>query len=590
MVVVNLSDELTLEGGMDDVQTELGQITFFLAKVGVTMESILDENADLADKKIQTYNFKIEDSECRFMYFETTSVRKNPPWLDFINERIGDANIKFESISRSPNGLLLILTNARLFAAVFGRSATSCLDRQLLEPDFGIKTAMNMCGNEEIRQTRSQSNTITPTHIDRQAARPSDSFVFGLSEAEDLRYISAHIKGDRKTTLQGRDSLTVKVVGDEKLNWNKLIAQCQMFLDRFAARDYIALFPNYRNFQPTSAEDTNRLDEYLITALKTKDYSKLELCIPEFLSEAEFSFSYSNNFKKENIIYSFLEPQQLEKVFKNTEKITIGRLRNKRIYAYSAAEDRVLPYRYWSVYDCLVYECDFGGFHYILNDGRWVQVDPDFYKSIVDFIDTRVQEEQPESWYLNIDISDNISKKNSEAIFNEKIVEIRDSCVLFDRAKLKIGTGRQDKEFCDVLDLQDDGMMRIINAKQYKDASSINYLFSQAKFYSEAFLHDETFLAQIRNFIGSGPCSKRDAYLEYIKPDVESNHGRDYVVCLWLLYDNSGKAPTKAEIPLIAKYELKLMHDHLRKVCKFNKIILRFVPVKITRYTKSQKK
>lgn len=115
-----------------------------------------------------------------------------------------------------------------------------------------------------------------------------------------------------------------------------------------------------------------------------------------------------------------------------------------------------------------------------------------------------MQEEAPEDWYLNIDISDDGTKKNSEAIFNAQIVELRPTCVLFDRAKLQIGAGRKDKEFCDVLD-KTTAWVRIINAKQYKDASSINYLFSQAKFYCEAFLNDEPFLGEIREFIEKRP-------------------------------------------------------------------------------------
>lgn len=223
---------------------EIAQITFFLAKVGVTMVSIIDDEADLAgEKAVKWFNFSVGDAACRFIYFEAISVRKNPPWLDFINEQLGDAPITFGTTSLSPNGLLLISIDERLFAAVFGRSATGYLNRKMLESDFGIKTAMNMCGNEEIRQTRSQSNTITPTHIDRQASKPSDSFVFGLSEAEDLRYISAHIKGNRNTTLQGRDSLTVKVIGEEKLSWGKIIAQCQEFFERFGARTTSPYFP-----------------------------------------------------------------------------------------------------------------------------------------------------------------------------------------------------------------------------------------------------------------------------------------------------------------------------------------------------------
>ncbi|TPM97705.1 DUF6119 family protein [Mesorhizobium sp. B2-1-3A] len=575
---------------MEGTGVEIAQITFFLAKEGVTMVSIIEDEADLeGEKAVQTFDFEVEDAACRFIYFEAKSVRKNPPWLDFINEQMGDVPITFSSTSQSPNGLLLISVDKRLFAAVFGRSAVGYLNRKMLEPDFGIKTAMNMCGNEEIRQTRSQSNTITPTHIDRQATKPSDSFVFGLSEAEDLRYISAHIKGNRNTTLQGRDSLTVKVIGEEKLSWKKVIAQCQEFLGRFGARDYIALFPNYRNFQPASDEDAAILDAALIAALRAKDYGKIELCIPEFLLEEDYSFSYSNKAERENTIYSFLEPEQMEKVFKTPEAITVDHLQKKRIFAYSTAEERVLGYRRWSIYNCLVYEHELDGRYFILNDGRWVQVDPDFYKSIVEFIADRVQEEAPEDWYLDIDISDDAAKRNSEAIFNARIVELRPTCVLFDRAKLQIGAGRKDKEFCDVLDLRGDGVVRIINAKQYKDASSINYLFSQAKFYCEAFLNDDTFLREIREFIEKSPSPQRAEYLDYIKPEIENNHGADYVLCLWLLYDKNTAAPSKGDIPLIAQYELKLMHDHLRKVCKFQEIIIRFIPVKTTRYTLSRK-
>jgi uncharacterized protein (TIGR04141 family) len=114
--------------------------------------------------------------------------------------------------------------------------------------------------------------------------------------------------------LQARDSLTVKVIGEEKLTWERLIAQCQTFRERFEARDYIELFPNYRNFQPATEAETETLNGLLLEALKAKDYSKIDLCIPEFLSSKEYGFSFSNKTKKENKIFSFLSPSQLEEI------------------------------------------------------------------------------------------------------------------------------------------------------------------------------------------------------------------------------------------------------------------------------------
>ncbi|RYG98059.1 MAG: hypothetical protein EON58_08230 [Alphaproteobacteria bacterium] len=571
-------------------EAEIAQITFYLAKEDTIFDNILDDEAGLDSKlAIRRTDFEVDDAECRFIYFETYSARTNPPWMDFVNEKVdAAATFVFADASRSPNGILLLKTEDRIFAAVFGRSAASCLNRKMLEPDFGIKTAMNMCGNEEIRQTRTQSNAITPTHIDRQASRPSDSFVFGLSEAEDLRYISAHIKGQKNTTLQGRDNLTVKVIGEEKLTWDRLIAQCQTFRERFQARDYIELFPNYRNFQPATEAETETLNGLLLETLKSRDYSRIDLCIPEFLSSEEYGFSYTNKRQRENRIFSFLNASQLEEVFKNPDDLTIDSLERRKIFAYSPAEDRVLGYMRWPIFDCLVYEHAIDDDYFVLSSGRWTKVDPEFHQSIVDFM-VKVREEDAEPWCCEVDISDDVAKQNTEANFNNKIVELRPNTILFDRAKLRIGTGRKDKEFCDVLELCPDGRIRIINVKKYKDAASISYLFSQAKFYCEAFLNDDTFLAEIRAHIDNSACPVKADYLAYIKPAIEDNHGRDYTLCLWLLFNKAEPKPEKNNIPLISQYELKLMHDHLRRICKFQDIVIRFVPVKVTRYTQAKK-
>lgn len=578
----------------DEENKEIGQITFFLAKEGVTFDGIVNSDFKLDNKKNnKTVDFKLGETECRFIYFETFSKKTNPPWLDFINEQLSkDTQVKFEGATKMPNGILLMSIKGRLFAAVFGRSAPSWLDAKTLEPDFGIKTAMNMCGNEEIRQTRSQSNTFTPTHIDRQVSRPSDTHIFGLNEAEDLRYISAHIKGEEKTTLQGKDSLTIKVIGKKKLDWGSLVNRCSVYLERFDSRDFIDLFPNYRNFQPATDEEKVDLDLKLLEALEQKNYAKIDLCIPEFLSDEDYGFSFTKSDKKANNIHAFLSTDLLgTEVPTGSKPLTIKQLKDKKIFAYSHAEDKILPYKKWPVYNCLIFEAqrDDGGY-FILSAGRWAKVDPDFHKQIVGFIEKEVTQEAPEGEFCNINIFDTERGQNREDIFNDKVVELRPSCVKFDKARLQIGTGPKNKEFCDILDLQDDDQMRIINVKRFKGADSVNYLFSQSKFYCDAFLRDETFLENIRKHIEDSPSSRKEDYLTYIKPFVGDNHGKDYTLCLWLLYDNKVQTPPdKTQMSIIAQYGLKLMHDHLRKILKFPKIVLRFVPVQITKFMKEKK-
>jgi len=447
---------------------------------------------------------------------------------------------------------------------------------------------MNMCGSEELRQTKSQSTSIAITHIDRQVSKPSDALAFGLGEAEDLEYISAHMKGKKHITLQGQDNLTLKILGKEKITWVNLIEHCKSFLENSTKKDFQGEFPNFKNFEAATEAEATQLDDALIARLKKGDFSKIQLCIPEFTPEDEYSFSYTNNKTEPDDVYAYLDVDQLKKELK-LKTITKKKLAAKYIYLYSPEEHRVLEYRRQSLYKCIVFEHSIGNKYFILSKGRWKLVEPKFYKSIVDFTRIVLKEEQCEHWYKDIDIYDGKLKKNREAVFNREVVERRKSCVLFDQSKLPIGNAHSNKEFCDILDMQDDGVIRIINAKQYKDASSISYLFSQTQFYSEAFLGDPVFLKAIRAHIQRSASPIKQKYLDYIKSVNQEVHGKDYRLSLWLLYNRKEPKPKKEDMPLLAQYELKLMHDHLTRICKFKDIILRFVPVSITQHTASYK-
>lgn len=565
---------------MAEQGVEIAQISFFLARENKTADSIFDQKKDvLKNLSAREFRFSINGTDCQFVYFETSTAKSNPPWLNFINEKLpsGERPL-FSAKSKSPNGILFLTVNGRVFAATFGRSAVSYLDRDAFEPDFGIKTAMNLCGNEEIRQTKSESHAITPTHIDRQVNKPVDSFAFGLSEAEDLRYISAHMKDHKNITLQGRNNLTIKIIGKEKLNWQMLVDYCEDFLLAYASKEYTKLFPNYKNFDEATETESNLLDELLVAQLRLKNTSNINLGIPEVLIDPDYGFTYSNHKKNPDRTYAYLDILQL---FEHMafDKITPAKLKSKFIYAYSYEEDQVLGYKKWPLYNCLSFEQSLGSKYFVLSDGKWLEVDNDFYTEITNFTKNTLHEEMCEEVYRGIDISDDVKMQNRESIFNKKICEIRPSCVLFDQAKLQIGSGRKDKEFCDVLDLANDSVIRIIHCKPYKNSSSTNYLFSQAQFYCHAFINDQLFLSEIRAHIDASISTKKAEYLNYIKSDIADTHGKDYVVCLWLLYDQCLTAPSKTEIPLMAQYELKLMHEHLRNTCKFRDVIIRFIPV-----------
>lgn len=572
-------------------ERELAQISIFLVKPDVAPENAIDLERAVKKPKFSAHHFTISDQKCRFFYFESHLAKTNPPWLDFANEQLDAAKkISFSSTSLNANGLLVIDMDGRHLIAAFGRSASALLNKKMLARDFGIRTAMNLCGNEGVRQTRTQNHSLTPTLIDRQVGQPSNSFVFGLSEAEDLKSMAAHLKSNPLVTLQGRDHLTFKGAGSAKLSWERLIAHCEDFLAAYDKDDFVHLFPNYRNFKPATDEEAAELDAELLRVLKAGEFDKLMLWVPEFRAAEDYSFSYTDHTARQNHVYPYLHPKQLEKALKPLAQLSMKKLHARRIYAYSHADERVLSNEWWSIYDCLIFEHKLDNRHFILADGEWKAVAGDFYDGVIQFVEKTVREEPAEDAYVGISIFDEKLKKNREAVFNEKVCEIRPQSILFDRAHLRIGASRKDKEFCDILDLTDDGVMRIINCKAYGASSSMSYLFAQSRFYCESFVRDQAFLTEIRKHIAASASPTKQDYLDHIPDDIRNNSGQNYRVCVWLLHDKKMKpAPTRTALPFMAQYELKLLYDQLQGISKYREIVLRFIPVEETLLTMAVK-
>ncbi|WP_431689164.1 DUF6119 family protein [Hahella sp. NBU794] len=568
---------------------EIAKISFFLAKEKEGFESVIDKDKQRElTKSIESRHFKTNVAEAVFYFIKTSSeTYEDPPWLSFINEKI-ENQIHFSTSSKRASGLLLLKVSNRLLAATFGTKGSVLLKKERLVSDFGIITAMNMCGSGELRQTKSSTHTATTKHIDRHLSRPSDSFEFGMDESEHLQFISAHLENNKNITLQGKDSLTLKVIGDSKLTWEKLISHAEEFIIEYKSENYKISFPNYLNIEEVPTPLSNELDEILCQKIKNEDYSNIHLSIPEFIQDDEFSYSYTNNKKRENNIYSHICIEHLikEKLL-SKDRFTIKTLKNKHIYAYSHFDERILSYKKWSYYSCIIAELVHKDRHYILSSGVWKKFDSDFYNMVNDFVNKKITVEKTDNTYNNIYIFE--KKKNRESVFNSEYCKINKKAILFDQAKLGIGTGIKNKEFCDILEyVEGSGLINIVHVKRYENANSLIYLFSQAKFYCEFFLSDETFLIDIRNHIIDYKPENLEKYLSIIKDNQEQINGKDYNIKLWLLYSKGSPIPQKENIPIMAKYELKLAYDRLRKVHKYNSIALSFIPVITTNHKEAK--
>lgn len=571
--------------------SELGQISFYLAKFDEEFDSIIKaKNLPVESETFQIRNFNVGENSARFYCIHNTRKKSdNPPWLTFINQQLNsrDSCINFDTYTRRPSGLLLLELKGHILAAAFGVGGIALLDKDKCLPDFGIKVAMNMCGNQEIRQTKSRTHAYTTKIIDRQLSKPSDAFSFGLGETEFLNYISAHLKSNSNVTLQGKDSITIKIIGDKKLTWDSLMDYGEKFIDEYTNDAYKKLFPNYPNLQSVSDQLTNQLDQLLIKELIEEDFDRIHLAIPEFVPDDEYSYTYTNHQKMDNTILTHVDIHDLKSECNIAiENLTVELLKRRFVYAYSPEFAKVLEYKKWKLYDCIVAEISLDGNYFILSGGVWKKVDDEFSQLVNDFINDVLIEETIPARYHNIDIWHNEREQCREEIFNQTYCEVNGDAILFDQAGLRISTGPANKEFCDILEFKEGELVQIIHVKKYGGSSSINYLFSQARFYCESFISDETFLREIRDFIKDSMNPRKDAFLSYINSNQADLNGSDYEVKLWLLYDKNKTPPQKSDLPLMAKYELKMTYERLRNTLKYKKVSISMIPVKCRKYKK----
>lgn len=560
-------------------------ISFYLAKERYSSFEDVLKNTDAKNVNIK-YNidksFNVDEAECRFIFVQAKNIRQTPKWIKFINSRLDDNDqIKIEGFTQSIKSVLLVKTMGRIVAATFG-FGDSLLEKGRFCSDFGIKTAMNLCGNDKVKQTSMVQHKYATQHVSKQASKISEFSEFDMNETDFLNYISAQMTDD--IFLQGRDKITLQTKGDEDISWENILDYIYKFIKAYSDDKYKTLFPYYANFEQVLDTDTiSELDTILLGYIKSKRINKMHLCIPEFRPDDSYSFVYSKCRAKHQVV-SFIDIEDFYKpdryVFGcSISDLEIDTLKNTNIYAYNHAEDKVLEYDYWKIYDCIIAEIPLKGDVYILSAGIWRKVNSDFITQIYTGLPP---EKTVDNKFQNIKIYSDNEYKNREAIYNETIAELSD-VIMFDRSKLGIGNKNKIYEFCDLM-IVSDNKIETVHVKQNGGSCQVEHLFTQAKVYGESFLYDAVFLNDIRDYINKYEKiteDKKMQVLSTIPQNINDNRGDMYNVGLWILYNKDKPKPLLRDLPLMALYELNHAYNVLKTRNKYKEVYVSFVPVEM---------
>lgn len=516
LIVAPLTEALFyLETGLNYLHDMKNRLAIYLIKPEFTT---VDDIADVRTPPIPIG--EIGD----FLFKESHPYR--PDWAErFFGAELG-ADIPL--ITSSASGLFIVPvqvggTTVR-FALAFGMGR-HLLKEGVYEDRFGLKVVLNSIEPENWRSIEKTSLGSVPKHSREQMSRDVASTDFGIDIEQDLvSTITARSKDELLgKTITGKDSLSVSVEVAAG-NVREFLSHCH---ERFESEDYKRDFDwidQIKDIRDGALE--TRLNGKLIEKIKAEEFEKIWMAVPETIDWADTKgFRYLRprraELRDDISIEAFVEAL-------GERDVDLPALKAKSIYRISVSTDDVADS--WSAYRCLYAEIEESGKLYLLNNGKWYEIAPDFTTLINDHFAAVPRSElaMPQC------------ESNDEETYNKVAAVAMTNCTCLDRKNVQHGGGHNKVEFCDLITSD----RKLIHVKRYGGSSVLSHLFNQGTHASELFVSDGDFRRKVNEILPDG--------LKLPNPQANIK-ASDYEI----VYAIVSKSPKDLDIPFFSKVSLR---------------------------------
>lgn len=507
---------------------------------------MLKENIESAEQAIDnnkkiSYHQVTLNSGIGHLYFKSNQPN-SPKWLSLFTSVI-DNNLD-ELKNSSASAVFIIKSKNRFFALTFGYGK-SLLQNDCYEENFGLRIALNTIDAEKLRsidcehldritrQERSQTNIET--------ALPN----FGIDIEQDL--IKAVTGKPNNETLLGKRLYGKDIL---KINISFSLEKIMPFLEKLenlyqreTYKENFGWIDNLKEVRDISL--VNELNDQLVQKFKGNDnLNNILLVIPDIVDWSNINgFTYEPSIKSKvfmDIDYesykSFLDNKAID--------ITINTFKKESIYIN--LEESSVNIKKWSVYKCIYCESTLNKKNYVLNNGKWYQIDHDFNEKLNKDLSNIPQANLNLPTY---ELKDNFKEKN----YNEDVCKLNKNFFLMDKELIVHGGQNSKVEFCDIYSSID---KRLIHVKYDRGSSNLNHLFSQGYISAELLLFDEEFRKKVYRKLN-------DLYdLNDLENFSQNPNANEYEVIFAIA---STKKTRSTELPLFSKISLRNIYKKLTK-------------------------
>ncbi|MGE4290619.1 MAG: DUF6119 family protein [Desulfovibrio sp.] len=362
------------------------------------------------------------------------------------------------------DAVLFIPTDDRCFALTFGHSYHN-LKETCYEYDFGLRTTLNALDPQKIKST----DSLVPENAKRERKQmpiASELTLFDINSDESIiKKLTGAVQDKYKgflTNITGASSLKVT----SKLSALKIKGLCEELLKIYLKDDFKSTFPDIQNIVPVKDPDIIlQLNASLLESFSSHQ-PEIVLTTPEIINyDYSHKFSYCNG-RNCSAQYDDIHIEHYWSYLDSNE-LTISSVDALKAHKLKIQNENGHTLHSFSIFKCLLFDCENGENHYHFCEGEWYRIDKDYIEKL-----ERVLNE--------LFISDDVLREcnfKREDDFNCNVSEKNDRYICLDKKNIS-PSGQTQVEPCDLFTLQDSSAL-LIHIKIGTRSSSLSHLFNQ---------------------------------------------------------------------------------------------------------------
>ena len=429
--------------------------------------AIRNNIADVLKEDYDSHPIVLDEEQIGTLYVRPSNPGP-PEWLrEFFGGTVDVDSLPL-LLSSTSAAVLMVTVSTKRFAVAFGHGRYM-LNPTAIEPRFGLRTALNGVDVDQIRSVDRKTLDAVSMYTREQASRESSFNTFDMNVQRDLlRSITGRMLDENLgLTVTGKDAFLIR----SRVTLHTLLPQIKKWHRLSQRNTYKERFPWIDNIAEISDKATrDRLDDRLVDMLHRDDTERTWLAPPEIMS-----WDNVDGFKFRTPKADVAPELELRSYFEDKHRpqteVTITHLRRDKVFARSNKNDSDIDR--WRVYQCIHADIDDGGDRFILDEGQWYRIDPDYAAELADF-----RASLPRTAISLPDYDD-----DDEAKYNDRAAK-HSQMRLMDKDLVKgIETdGRSRIEVCDLLHTEG----AFIHVKRYSGSSTLSHLFSQGAVAADA--------------------------------------------------------------------------------------------------------